>query len=424
MPRPIAISLSPNTEPDDIAAAWRSLLTPWRWRDTSGFGELEQQIGQSFVTDTIRQGDQVPGAVLTSSGRSALYATLKALELEEGDEVIVQAFTCLAVPAAVKWAGAQPVFADVIEETYNLDPESVRARITPRTKALLVQHTFGIPAGITALKKIADEHNLVLIEDLAHALGGRIEGKALGLHGDVAILSFGRDKTISSVFGGAVVSQNEQLIAKVRAQQEQLPLPSLWWSKQQLLHPILMSAIVPLYFVAGIGKAFLVACQRLGLLSYAVSPAEKQGGTARLINQRFAPALAPLLTKQLKKLPAFTEHRRRVASRYLEGLETAQPRLSRLTQVRDDAPWLRFPLRVANAAQTGKKLRSKQLLFGDWYSTPVTPCSLEHETVSGYQPGSCPVAEKLSRTTINLPTYPLLYEADVEHVISVIKKSV
>ena len=438
MKRPVAISLSPNTESDDIASAWRSLFTPWRWWLTSTFPKLERQIAESFVTDPLRQGDQIPEAVLTSSGRSAIYATLQALGVSDGDEVIVQAFTCLAVPAAVQWAGATPVFADVIDETYNLDPESVRARITPQTKALIVQNTFGIPADISALKKIADEHSLILIEDLAHSFGGRADGKALGLHGDVAILSFGRDKTISSVFGGAVVSQDETLIRKIRTQQEKLPLPSLWWSKQQLLHPILMSLIVPLYFVGGIGKAVLVASQRLRLLSYAVSPAEKQGRTPRLIKQRFAPALAPLLANQLEKLPKYTEHRRRVARRYLEafparrlpvgqtgtGGESAQRPLSRLSEMLDDAAWLRLPIRVADAPAALKKMRSKQILLGDWYGTPVTPCSLEQEDVSGYESGSCPMAEELARTTINLPTYPLLYERDVVQVVDTVKKVV
>src|SRR6185436_2552703 len=107
-------------------------------------------------------------AVAINSGRSAQYLILRALGLSKTDQVLIQAFTCIAVPNAVLWVGAQPAFAD-IDESYNLDPQRVRRAITPNTKALIAQHTFGIPADMEALHQIADEHHLVLIEDCCHS---------------------------------------------------------------------------------------------------------------------------------------------------------------------------------------------------------------------------------------------------------------
>src|SRR5262245_5582390 len=104
--------------------------------------------------------------------RVALYALLKALQLEESDEVILPGYTCVVVPNAVRFSGAQPVYADIAKGQYNLDPESVEQRITPRTRALIIQHTYGVPAEVKALARIAAKHKLVTIEDCAHVLLG------------------------------------------------------------------------------------------------------------------------------------------------------------------------------------------------------------------------------------------------------------
>jgi dTDP-4-amino-4,6-dideoxygalactose transaminase len=102
-------------------------------------------------------------------GRIALYAILKALGIGSGDEVIIQAFTCVAVPCPVLATGARPVYAD-IDGTLNLDPSSVEARLTPRTKAIVVQHTFGIPANMDRLLRTANECGIYLIEDCCHTV--------------------------------------------------------------------------------------------------------------------------------------------------------------------------------------------------------------------------------------------------------------
>ncbi len=406
--RPIVISLSPNTEPDDIRLAWRTLLQSWRWKNDNFCVNIEHEISELMAGQSC---------VLTSSGRAALYYALQSLGIGVEDEVIVQAFTCLAVPAAVVWTGATPVFADIEETTYNLDPSSVEDKISPKTKAIILQHTFGLPANVIALREIAKKKGILLIEDCAHSFGGWQESNPLGTLGDLAILSFGRDKTISSIFGGAVVSKNAKLIGKIRARQKALPLPPVWWNVQQLLHPILLSILVPLYFKGGIGKILLVIVQKLKILSLAVSAQEKTGDRPNFLGWQFSPALAPLLLKQVKKLRRYTEHRRRVAYLYAEALKLSDEIIKNL----DNAAWLRVPYRVKDASDVLMKARRHRILLGDWYSTPVTPCSPSKSDISHYKIGSCPVAEKLSKETINLPTYPLMTRSDVDRVISFVK---
>src|SRR5512135_1616150 len=117
-------------------------------------------------------------------GRVALFAILKAMGVNTGDEVIVPGFTCVVVPNAVIYNRALPVFVDIDGATYNIDPGKIEAKITKKTRAIIVQHTFGVPAEMDGITEIAKAHNLFLIEDSCHTLGSRYKGKPVGAFGD------------------------------------------------------------------------------------------------------------------------------------------------------------------------------------------------------------------------------------------------
>jgi hypothetical protein len=143
--KPISISFAPNFQQDDNLLALKLLcgLVPKTER-THAIKELKNLVSHFFPQQEVS---------LFSSGRSALYYGIKALNLTAGDEVLVQAFTCVAVPNAVQWNDLQPVFVDV-DTTYNLDTVDLERKISPRTKAVVVQHTFGIPANLDVIKKL------------------------------------------------------------------------------------------------------------------------------------------------------------------------------------------------------------------------------------------------------------------------------
>ena len=121
-------------------------------------------------------------------GRIAMCAILKALGIGRGDEVIIQAFTCVAVPCPVLATGAKPVFADIDPATFNLDPASVEARITPRTRAIVVQHTFGIPADMDSILRIARARGIYVIEDCCHTVASSYRGARVGSLGDLSLI--------------------------------------------------------------------------------------------------------------------------------------------------------------------------------------------------------------------------------------------
>jgi dTDP-4-amino-4,6-dideoxygalactose transaminase len=157
----------------------------------------------------------VEHAVATSSGTTALHLALLAHDIGPGDEVITSSFTFIASPNAVLFTGATPVFADIDPVTYNLDPEAVERAITPRTRAIMPVHLFGLPAAMPAFLDIARRHNLVLIEDAAQAHGAAVDGRRAGTFA-TACFSFYPTKNMTTGEGGMVTTNDAAVAERVR----------------------------------------------------------------------------------------------------------------------------------------------------------------------------------------------------------------
>lgn len=154
--------------------------------------------------------------VSCSSGTAALHLALTALGIGAGDEVIIPAFTMIAVPNAVTYTRATPVLVDVEPATWNLDPVRVLEKVTPRTRAIIAVHTYGHPADLTVLTELAAEHGLYLVEDAAEAHGATWEGKPVGGIGAVGCFSFYGNKIVSTGEGGMVTTKNQELADRLR----------------------------------------------------------------------------------------------------------------------------------------------------------------------------------------------------------------
>jgi len=155
-------------------------------------------------------------AVVFNSGTSALHAAVLAHNIKEGDEAIVPSFTFIATANALLFAGAKPVFADIEGKTFGLDPEDVKEKITGKVKAIIPVHYGGSPCLIRELKEIAEDYNLILIEDAAEGFGAKIEKKKVGTFGDSAMLSFCQNKVITTGDGGAVVTDSREIYEKLK----------------------------------------------------------------------------------------------------------------------------------------------------------------------------------------------------------------
>lgn len=158
----------------------------------------------------------VKHAIATSSGTTALHTALLAIGIKREDEVITTPFTFVATANSILYCGAKPVFVDVDERTFNIDPTKFEEKITKRTKAVLPVHLYGQPADVKGLLKICKEHNLFLIEDAAQALGAEFESKKVGSFGNCGIFSFYPTKNITTGEGGMIVTNDEEIAERCR----------------------------------------------------------------------------------------------------------------------------------------------------------------------------------------------------------------
>ncbi len=174
----------------------------------------------------------VEHAVAVSSGTAALHLALLTLGVGEGDEVIVPSFAFVAVAGTVLQVGARPVFAEIDPLTLNLDPEAVERAIGPRTRAIVVVHTFGVPAEMGALCELAQRHRLALIEDACEAIGASFDGRKAGSFGDLAVLGFYPNKQMTTGEGGAVLARDAAHATRLQRLRNQGRDPGIDWFDQ------------------------------------------------------------------------------------------------------------------------------------------------------------------------------------------------
>lgn len=408
MSKPIFTSLAPNTEWDDVWLAARLLYQPWKWRRGEAVATLEAQF---------RTWLPVKHAYAFSSGRAALHAILETLSLRPDDEVLLQAYTCVAVPDPILWASAKPVYVDCAENTFKMSPVDLERKITVKSRVLIIQHTFGLPADMDALLAIAKKHNLFVIEDCAHALGAEYNGKRVGTFGDAAFFSFGRDKVISSVFGGMVVTVDDTIARRLKDWQATLPPARLWWIFQQLNHPV-VTVKVKLLYRTGIGQLIMALSKLLHITSKAVHAIEKRGGKPAFTKYCMPEALAVLALHQFKKMEHFNMHRRTIAHFYSKKVVGHSS--FRLPELQEGHIYLRYTIQTQHAAKILAEARKRDIFLGDWYRTPIAPNGVDYDAI-GYKIGSCPNAEKLADESINLPTDIHISPKEADRVVNFIK---
>ena len=400
----VSISLSPNTEKDDVCLALKELFVKEKIKGKS-INEFEKIFKESLGFEKVFS---------LNSGRSSLLIILKALGIEMGDEVIVQALTCNAVINPILKTGATPIYVD-IDDTLNIDPTLIEEKITKRTKAIIIQHTFGMPAKIEEIKNICDKHNLYLIEDCAHSLLAKYKNDYCGKFGDVSFFSFGRDKIISSVYGGMIAVNNKNLYQQIENAYEELDYPDKKWVKKQIRHPILMNLfILPLYNFFNIGKIILELSLRSETLSKAVCSLEYEGILPDYFPRRMPNSLAKMALNQFKKVERFNSHRREIAKYY-------KKELGGVFEINENAVYLKFPLIVNNSEYILKEFKKYNILLEDgWTKKVIVPPKTNLKKMN-YTLGESKKAEEMSQKMLILPTHINISKEIAERIVYILK---
>ncbi|MBU4056855.1 aminotransferase class I/II-fold pyridoxal phosphate-dependent enzyme, partial [Patescibacteria group bacterium] len=339
-------------------------------------------------------------------------------------EVIIQAYTTIALPLAIQKSGFTPIYVDIREDTFNIDPDKIEAKITPNTKAIIVQHTFGTPAQMDKILAICKRHNLFLIEDCAHSFGAEFGSKKVGVFGDAAFFSFGRDKIISSTNGGIVITNDDELAKKIRDFQNSLGLPPRKWIFQQLAHPLVFWCSLPIYYFFNLGKYFIFFSQKIGLISRAYSKREKAGIMDERFLYKLPNALAILILNQLEKLKRFNEHRQKIAEIYYNLFHYDNMNYHSEVKIPEIYPnskptFLYYTIQVKNRDELLKFAGEKHIILGDWFPAALGPKGIDPEKF-GYKRGDCPIAEKVGLKSINFPTNIKTSAVDAKKVAELI----
>ena len=408
----IFISLSPNVQKDDFVLALKLLFMPWKWKKGMALERLELDF-KRFLN--------VKHVFVFNSGRIGFLAILRALGLKRDDEVLIQGFTCNAVVNPILWSGLKPVFVDIDKQTLNFNFEELEKKITNKTQVILLQHTFGLPADIDRISAICREHNITLLEDCAHSLGAEHNGKKIGSFGKASFFSFGRDKVISSVYGGFVATNDNELAEKIKTIQENFDYPSRLWIFQQLLHPVLNELLIkPFYGFFGLGRWILLLFQKTHILSKAVSKKEKVGERAGYLFKKMPNGLAILALNQFKKLDKIIKHQKDIVFLYKQGLADMDLDFSLDKQGRI---YVRYPILVKKGETNDilKQARKQKIFLNDgWRKAVVVPLDTDQRKM-GYRKGTCPVAEDIANRIINLPTHIGITKENAEKIVNFLK---
>lgn len=305
------------------------------------------------------------------NGLDALVLSLKALDICREDEVILPANTFIATALAVTYTGATPVLVEPRLDTYNIDPLKIEDAITPKTKAIIPVHLYGQPAEMDPIMKIANEHNLYVIEDTAQAHGAFYHGKRAGTFGNAGAFSFYPGKNLGALGdGGAVVTNDPELADTIRAMGN-------YGSKKKYVH-------------------------------------EFKGQNSRLDEIQ-----AAFLNVKLPYLDTWNQERRRIASRYLNEIKNSHIILPTVIDGVEPV-WHIFAVRTKDRDGFQQYLEKKGIHTGIHYPTPIHL----HEAYKdlGYKKGDFPIAEEISDTELSLPMFYGLSDEQIDYIVKAVNE--
>jgi perosamine synthetase len=407
-------------------------------RTIARYGVRSLPGDEQVVVSAFRRGEAVSGpaieefenefakfhgmkyATATSFGRMAFHYILQALDLPAGSEIIFPALTFWVVPEIARRAGLRPVFVDVDSATFNLDPSKIEAALTERTRAIVPTHLYGCPCAMNEIMKIAEKHELVVIEDCAQAAGARYRGRRVGTFGTASFFSFQMLKGVNTYGGGMVVTNEAELSRRVRDQVLNEPAPTV----PDLLRRFVVGygarvAVSPKMFTFW-GFPLLATASLLGqhdLSRFVWEKIRPLDQLPRTYHQRYSNVQALLGLRSLANLDQFNERCREHATRYTRGLvgwRNIQPPTSPADV---EHVFYQYCVYTADPVLLSRRAIRQGV---DIETTHVDVCS-QLDLFREFR-AACPGAEATEKA-LQLPVYSRLRVTDIDRVLSTVRRA-
>lgn len=335
-------------------------------------------------------------------GRVAFYALLKAMNIQEGDEIILPAFTCVVVANAIKYLKAKPVYVDIYQDSYTMNIEEMKKKITPRTKVAICQNTFGLSANIDEFLEVAKSHNLYTIEDCTHGFGGYYNEKPNGSYCDAAFYSTQWNKPFSTGIGGFALLNRDDLFSKLQEINKELipaniingmSLSILYFAREHILNNRFYWSMLRLYrllskFNILQGSSSGVELEGIEMPKHyfkAISKTQIKKGIQNL--KTFQPALD--LWK--KNAILYTDYLKEKGKSHVPDT------------LFENHTFLLYPILVKERKEVHELAEKYHIPVGDWFCSPLHPVE-DHLERWDLDTTQFPVAVDIASKIINLPT--------------------
>lgn len=379
---------------DEVEQNVLSVMQEAQYIEGNKVKELEERLADYLGVKYV---------ITCGNGTDALRIALKACNIMQGDEVITTAFTFFATAEAIAQVGAVPVFADIREDTLNLDPESIKEKITSRTKAILPVHIFGMPAEMDRINDIARKYHLAVIEDACQAIGAEYKGKKAGTMGTIGCFSFYPTKNLGAFGdGGAIVTDDIQIAEACRA-----------------------------YKTHGSGKAGAKTYRKIHHLEEKILSQENTVAQGfydpykyynYLIgdNSRLDTIQAAILCVKLKRLDEFNKRRKEIAEQYMENLKDLPIKIVQKEGSGYCSCYHQYVVLCEDKKALVEYLQENGIGTGAFYPIPL---HLQKAfAYLNYSEGDLPVTEKVCRQSVCLPIFPELEDREIAYIIEKIIK--
>jgi len=354
-------------------------------------------------------------------GRVALYALLKGMGVGRGDEVILPGYTCVMDVNPIMYLGARPVYVDIRPENYNMDLDALSAAITPRTRVIIAQHTYGIPCDMDRLMMVANARGVAVVEDCCLALGSTYRGKPCGSIGKAAYWSFQWNKTMTTGLGGMAAVHDPRLVGSVKQVCEGLLRPSgaaaALLGAERMAHGVMVHPRTAMLAT----KLFRTLTRR-GMVIGSSSSCEFQPVEPEGFFTGMSAGQARAGLRGLNRLARNIAHRCKIAAFYEARLKERGMAVQQVPEGGDPV-YVRYPVRVKDKAAVLQEAARKGIEIGSWFESPLHPAETPLERY-GYRLGQCPHAELAAQEVVNLPTHARVSERVAERCWGAVEKNI